>query len=81
MLTALTARHDVLHESSLCLWLVRSLLADSQNKSGLDEKKCGGAGYRSLCLLHAKQALYHVSYTPIGSALHQASRHRLFSVE
>jgi hypothetical protein len=27
-------------------------------------KKCGGAGYRSLCLLHAKQALYHLSYTP-----------------
>ena len=24
----------------------------------------GGAGYRSLCLLHAKQALYHLSYTP-----------------
>ena len=28
------------------------------------QKKCGGAGYRSLCLLHAKQALYHLSYTP-----------------
>jgi hypothetical protein len=27
-------------------------------------KSCGGAGYRSLCLLHAKQALYHLSYTP-----------------
>jgi hypothetical protein len=27
-------------------------------------KKSGGAGYRSLCLLHAKQALYHLSYTP-----------------
>ena len=26
--------------------------------------KGGGAGYRSLCLLHAKQALYHLSYTP-----------------
>jgi hypothetical protein len=28
------------------------------------KKVCGGAGYRSLCLLHAKQALYHLSYTP-----------------
>ena len=27
-------------------------------------KNGGGAGYRSLCLLHAKQALYHLSYTP-----------------
>ena len=27
-------------------------------------KKRGGAGYRSLCLLHAKQTLYHLSYTP-----------------
>ena len=27
-------------------------------------KKCGGAGYRSLCLMHAKHALYHLSYTP-----------------
>jgi hypothetical protein len=26
----------------------------------------GGAGYRSLCLLHAKQALYHLSYTPVN---------------
>ena len=24
----------------------------------------GGAGYRSLCLMHAKHALYHLSYTP-----------------
>jgi hypothetical protein len=37
----------------------------SVSKSGRDEKKCGGAGYRSLCLLHAKQALYHLSYTPM----------------
>ena len=29
-----------------------------------NHKKCGGAGYRSLCLLHAKQTLYHLSYTP-----------------
>ena len=28
-------------------------------------KKGGGAGYRSLCLMHAKHALYHLSYTPI----------------
>ena len=30
------------------------------------EKKniVGGAGYRSLCLMHAKHALYHLSYTP-----------------
>ena len=27
-------------------------------------KKGGGAGYRSLCLVHAKHALYHLSYTP-----------------
>jgi hypothetical protein len=27
----------------------------------------GGAGYRSLCLLHAKQALYHLSYTPVNN--------------
>jgi hypothetical protein len=31
------------------------------------KKKGGGAGYRSLCLLHAKQALYHLSYTPVDS--------------
>ena len=29
------------------------------------KKISGGAGYRSLCLLHAKQALYHLSYTPM----------------
>jgi hypothetical protein len=28
------------------------------------KEKCGGAGYRSLCLMHAKHALYHLSYTP-----------------
>ena len=28
------------------------------------KKKSGGAGYRSLCLMHAKHALYHLSYTP-----------------
>jgi hypothetical protein len=28
------------------------------------QKEGGGAGYRSLCLLHAKQALYRLSYTP-----------------
>ena len=27
-------------------------------------KKYGIGGYRSLCLLHAKQALYHLSYYP-----------------
>jgi hypothetical protein len=39
-------------------------------------KKCGGAGYRSLCLLHAKQALYHLSYTPkVGrNNLHRETR-------
>ena len=25
----------------------------------------GGAGYRSPCLVHAKHALYHLSYTPL----------------
>ena len=28
------------------------------------EKKAGEAGYRSLCLTHAKRALYHLSYIP-----------------
>jgi hypothetical protein len=28
--------------------------------------KIGGAGYRSLCLVHAKHALYHLSYTPMS---------------
>jgi hypothetical protein len=28
------------------------------------EKKGGEAGYRSLCLMHAKHALYHLSYIP-----------------
>ena len=28
------------------------------------KQKSGGAGYRSLCLTHAKRALYHLSYTP-----------------
>ena len=32
--------------------------------AGRSKKISGGAGYRSLCLLHAKQALYHLSYTP-----------------
>ena len=32
------------------------------------QKKYGDAGYRSQCLSHAKQALYHLSYTPeLGS--------------
>ena len=26
---------------------------------------CGGAGYRSRYLSHAKRALYHLSYAPI----------------
>src|SRR5688572_19096021 len=30
-------------------------------------QKSGGAGYRSLCLTHAKRALYHLSYTPTTS--------------
>jgi hypothetical protein len=29
-----------------------------------EQAKSGGAGYRSLCLMHAKHALYHLSYTP-----------------
>ncbi len=33
--------------------------------SAMWAKKGGGAGYRSLCLMHAKHALYHLSYTPI----------------
>ncbi len=28
------------------------------------QKKGGVAGYRSLCLTHAKRALYHLSYNP-----------------
>jgi hypothetical protein len=27
-------------------------------------KRSGEAGYRSLCLMHAKHALYHLSYIP-----------------
>ena len=27
-------------------------------------KKNGAGGYRSPCLVHAKHALYHLSYTP-----------------
>jgi hypothetical protein len=42
--------------------LVSSIHNEQQKK---ESKKGGGAGYRSLCLLHAKQALYHLSYTPI----------------
>ena len=33
-------------------------------EQGVPEKNSGGAGYRSLCLMHAKHALYHLSYTP-----------------
>jgi hypothetical protein len=29
------------------------------------QNNCGEAGYRSLCLMHAKHALYHLSYIPI----------------
>ena len=36
------------------------------------KKKSGGAGYRSLCLMHAKHALYHLSYTPILHHLESA---------
>ncbi len=28
-------------------------------------KICGGAGYRSRYLSHAKRALYHLSYAPV----------------
>ena len=35
-----------------------------KNKINKSLKKSGGAGYRSLCLMHAKHALYHLSYTP-----------------
>ena len=33
--------------------------------------KTGGAGYRSLCILHAKQALYHLSYTPTNNTMQE----------
>ena len=35
------------------------------------EEKHGAGGHRSPCLLHAKQALYHLSYSPgrCGAAL------------
>ena len=36
----------------------------SQLDTHAARKKSGGAGYRSLCLMHAKHALYHLSYTP-----------------
>ena len=32
---------------------------------GKRSNKSGEAGYRSLCLVHAKHALYHLSYIPI----------------
>ena len=31
-------------------------------------KNCGAGGHRSPCLLHAKQALYHLSYSPTISS-------------
>jgi hypothetical protein len=37
----------------------------SHKKKKKKEKKGGEAGYRSLCLMHAKHALYHLSYIPI----------------
>jgi hypothetical protein len=49
-------------DRNACFHLVSSIHNEQQKK---ESKKGGGAGYRSLCLLHAKQALYHLSYTPI----------------
>jgi hypothetical protein len=31
-------------------------------------QNCGAARYRSLCLVHAKHALYHLSYIPLQLA-------------
>ncbi len=30
--------------------------------------RCGGAGYRSRYLSHAKRALYHLSYAPVNTS-------------
>jgi hypothetical protein len=40
------------------------LLAKKSWSQPRGQTKSGGAGYRSLCLMHAKHALYHLSYTP-----------------
>ena len=32
------------------------------------QKVIGGAGYRSRYLSHAKRALYHLSYAPVGDS-------------
>jgi hypothetical protein len=32
------------------------------------QPKCGSAGYRSLCLMDANHALYHLSYKPASMA-------------
>ena len=43
-----------------CTFFVIDLIKKRTKKT-----KCGEAGYRSLCLMHAKHALYHLSYIPI----------------
>ena len=35
-----------------------------EGKRGEKREKCGGEGFRSPCLAHAKRALYQLSYTP-----------------
>ena len=43
-----------------CTFFATDLTKEKSKKT-----KCGEAGYRSLCLMHAKHALYHLSYIPI----------------
>jgi hypothetical protein len=52
---------------SFCLGFRRTSNQRQHTRRWSDKKKTkkgGGAGYRSLCLVHAKHALYHLSYTP-----------------
>ena len=59
---ALAAAHEV-QSGHIYVLRARVVLARGRQRAAQDEKSVGGAGYRSLCLLHAKQALYHLSYT------------------
>ena len=64
------------HASMLLRESQQLIHQEPKQQSKARQKKCGGAGYRSLCLLHAKQALYHLSYTPkVGrNNLHRDTR-------
>jgi hypothetical protein len=42
-----------------------SFFFNKRTRRAVSHQKIGEAGYRSLCLMHAKHALYHLSYVPI----------------